>query len=157
MLTEAPYFLVIATLSLTLAGFAGLVAALHRAAPTRLDVFRLREIVEYGFTNALLALAAIPLTSGLGEGPSVRALSVLTIAALAADGMLLLRRARAIPELRRRGAVLPAAVLSAAILGAALVGAVSGAILALESTLLLNLGRPMLVFTFVLRSIDQER
>jgi fucose permease len=87
----------------------------------------------------------------------VRAISVLTIAALASDGMLLMRRARAIPELRRRGAVVPAAVLASAILGAALVGAVSGTILALQSTLLLNLARPMLAFTFVLRSIDHER
>lgn len=158
MLAEAPYLFVIATLSLTLAGFAGLVAALHRgSAPTELDVFRLREIVEYGFTNALLALAAIPLTSGLGEAAGVRAISVLTIAALAADGILLLRRTRAIPELRRLEAVLPVAVLAAAILAAALVGAVSGAVLALESTLLLNLARPMLAFTFVLRSIDQAR
>lgn len=158
MLTEAPYFFAIATLSLTLAGFAGLVAALHRGSPpSGLDVFRLREIVEYGFTNALLSLAAIPLTSGLGEAAGVRGICVLTIAALAADSILLLGRARAIPELRRGGSLLSMATLAAAILGAALVGALSGAVLALMSTLLLNLARPMLTFTFVLRAIDRER
>lgn len=158
VLAEAPYFFAVATLSLTLAGLAGLAAALRRgAAPSELDVFRLREIVEFGFTNALLALGTIPLATGLGEAAGVRVVSVLAVAALAADSTLLLRRARTIPDLRRRAIVLPIAVLGAAILAATLIAAASGTVLALEWVVLLNLSRPMLAFTFVLRSLDPGR
>jgi hypothetical protein len=158
MLAEAPYFYAMATLSLTLAGLAGLAAALRRgAAPSELDVFRLREIVEFGFTNALLALATIPLTTGLGDTAGVRVVSALAVAALVADSTLLLRRSRTIPDLRRRTIVLPIAGLGAAIFAAALVAEASGTVLALEWVLLLNLVRPMLAFTFVLRSLDPGR
>lgn len=158
VLAEAPYFFSIGTLSLTLAGFAGLVAALRRgSAPSGLYLFRLREIAYYGFTNALLALGTIPLTAGLGAAGGVRAVSVLAVTALAADSSLLLRQTQTNSELRRLAVVLPVIVLGSAILAAALVGAVSGGMLALEWTLLLNLARPMLAFTFVLRLLELER
>jgi hypothetical protein len=68
VIPEAPFVFSIAALSVTLAGFAGLVAAFRRGGDwTAITVFRLREIAEFGFGNALLALVLIPLSATTGD------------------------------------------------------------------------------------------
>jgi uncharacterized YccA/Bax inhibitor family protein len=68
VIPEAPFAFSIAALSVTLAGFAGLVVAFRRGAEWNpMDVFRLREIGEFGLGNALLALLLIPLSTTTGD------------------------------------------------------------------------------------------
>lgn len=53
VITELPFLLSIAALSLSLAGLAGLVAGLRRSdGPRPIDRFRLREIVEFALPPA---------------------------------------------------------------------------------------------------------
>ena len=56
MISEAPFFLGVAALNVTLAGFSGLVAAFRRADQLKtFDVFHLRGLAETGLANALIA------------------------------------------------------------------------------------------------------
>src|SRR6059036_3227849 len=68
MIPEAPFFLGVAALNVTLAGFSGLVAAFHRGDRLKtFDVFHLRGLAETGLANALIALITIPLTTASGD------------------------------------------------------------------------------------------
>ena len=68
MIAEAPFLFSIATLSTALSGLAGLVAALRRGEGLRpLDLYRLRQIVEFAFANALFAVSLVPLAAFTGQ------------------------------------------------------------------------------------------
>ena len=68
MISEAPFFLAVAALNVTLAGFSGLVAAFHRGDQLRtFDVFHLRGLAETGLANALIALITIPVATASGD------------------------------------------------------------------------------------------
>src|SRR3989442_5055884 len=68
MISEAPFFLAVAALNVTLAGFSGLLAAFHRGDQLKtFDVFHLRGLAETGLANALIALITIPLATALGD------------------------------------------------------------------------------------------
>jgi len=68
MISEAPFFFSVAALSVTLAGFSGLLAALRRGDQLRtVDVFHLRGIAEVGLANALIALITIPVATIAGD------------------------------------------------------------------------------------------
>lgn len=60
MIPEAPFFTAVATVSMTLAGFSGLLVALrHGDQLRRVDMFHLRGIAETGLATALIALMTI--------------------------------------------------------------------------------------------------
>ncbi len=81
MIPEAPFLFSIAGLSASLGGLSGLVAGLRRGTDMRpVDLFRLREIVEFSFANVVLALSTIPLALILGS--TVDAARIVAIAAL---------------------------------------------------------------------------
>ena len=68
MIPEAPYLFSVAALSVTLAGFAGLVAAFRRGSELMpIDIYRLRQIAEFGLGTALIALSTIPLSTTTGD------------------------------------------------------------------------------------------
>ena len=68
MITEAPFLFSIAALPVSLAGFAGLVAAFRRGgAWEAIHLFRLREIAEFGFANAFIALLPVPLFASIAD------------------------------------------------------------------------------------------
>jgi len=72
--------LAIAGMSVQVAGFAGLLAALRRSGRWKpIDVYRLRQIPEIGIATALLAVAYFP----LAELTSSSAVALRTAAALA--------------------------------------------------------------------------
>jgi len=158
VIPEAPFVFSIAALSVSLAGFAGLIAAFRRGSEwPAMDLFRVREIVEFGFVNAFLALLTLPLVATVHEVP--RTVSIVCgIAALylLLTTFLLMRRQRGLGLPTSVGWYLPAAAVSSATLVVALVGVVSGNIAWLLWTLLFLLARPMLAFVFVLALLRRD-
>jgi hypothetical protein len=151
MLPEAPFVFSVAAISASLAALAGLVAGLRRGEGlSALDLFRLREIVEFAFFNVLLALAVIPTATLTGLEWAVRLAGAVTVVYLIGYGLFLERRRRlAGIATYRSWAVL---VLSVVIplLAMAVVAAATGAAWALEIMMLLLLARPMAAFVLVL-------
>ena len=145
----------IAGLSVSLAGFSGLVAAFRRGDQLRpVDAYRLRQIPEMGLATALIALLTIPLADTTGSGAiTIRfagglalLYTILHIVALSARG-------------RRRHFRQPTAGKVAAGVIRIAIGAVSGACIALgtasafEWLLIFLLARPMLAFVLVLTDV----
>src|SRR5260370_25396151 len=68
MIPEASYFFSVAAVSVTLAGFSGLVAAFRRGDQLRaVEGFHLRGVAETGLANALIALLTIPVATLAGH------------------------------------------------------------------------------------------
>jgi hypothetical protein len=91
---EAPYLFSVAALSVTLAAFAGLVAAFRRGGEwTAMTVFRLREIAEFGLGNALITLPLIPLATTLGDlATALRICGAVGVLFVVAQSLVLIRR-----------------------------------------------------------------
>jgi hypothetical protein len=159
MIPEGPFLFAVSGVSLSLAGLAGLVATLRRSGGgelSALDRFRLREIVEFSFANALFALALVPMAGTMPSiDAAVRALSVAVVVYEAAFIALLLRRqrARGLPISRSWAGIV--GVLNLAIVAVALVGTAVGAVAAYEWLLLLLVSRPMVAFVAVLVSFER--
>jgi hypothetical protein len=155
--SETPFFLAIAGLSLSLAGLAGLVAGLRRGDGLRpLDSYRLREIVEFAFANALLALAVFPTATLTGSvDTAVRLAASVGIIYLVAVATVLFTRLRH-AEIAMTMWVRVAVVLDVVILAAALATIGTGSSAALEIVLIMFLARPMMAFLFVLASFDAD-
>lgn len=158
MIPEAPFVFSIAGLSVTLAGFAGLVAAFRRGGDwTAITVFRLREIAEFGFGNALLALVLIPLSTTTGDvATALRACGVLGILFVLGGVLLLARRQRRLGVPAERGWYLLATAIDLGAVVAGFATALTGAVGFFEWELLFLLSRPMLAFVLVLTSLRHD-
>lgn len=156
MIPEAPYLFSIAALSASLAGLAGLVAGLRRGADVRpIDLFRLRQIVEFSFANVLLALGTVPLTLTLGDpADAVRVASGAGLVYAVVTAVILVRRMQhwsiAWTPIWRASV----ALLNVGILAAGLAALYTGDFAAYEALLLALLARPMLAFLLVLASFE---
>ena len=161
MIAEAPFVFSIGALNLSLAGLAGLVATLRRGNAGELDAidrYRLREIVEFSFANALFALALVPLSATVAQVElAIRILGVLAVVYHAGSIFVLLRRqrARAVPFGVATTALI--AILDLTIFVVAIACIVTGAIGAYEWLLIALLARPMLAFVLVLESFERPR
>ena len=158
MIPEAPFLFSVAALSVTLAGFAGLVAAFRRGGEwTPTTVFRLREIAEFGLGNALLALLFVPLATTLGDlSAALRICGAVGVALVLGEGLVLIRRSNALRLPRERWWYALAAAIDVGALGAGLATAVAGTIGLFEWQLLFLLARPMLAFVLVLASLRHD-
>jgi hypothetical protein len=156
VIAEAPFMFSIAGLSASLAGLAGLVAGLRRGADIRpIDLFRLRQIVEFAFANVLLALATLPLATQFGLADGVRLAAFGAVAYASASSAILLRRMR-IAGLDWSGAWrTTVSALSLTLLVTAGWAIWSGSIVAWQVVLIGLLARPMLAFLFVLASFER--
>lgn len=155
MIAEAPFLFSVAGLSVSLAGFAGLVAAFRRGSELlAVDVYRLRQIAEFGLGNAFIALATIPLSTTTGD-------AVLTLRILGAVGVLFVLGGVALLQLRKRALGVSSrrswnafiVAIDSAAIAAGLATLIVGSPGLFEWELLLLLGRPMLAFTFVLAAL----
>jgi len=125
VIAEAPFFFSAAAIGMSLASLAGLVVAFRRGdAWLTHDLYRLRQIVEFGFAAALLALFVIPLAGSIGAGAAGR------IAALTAFACHRLLSGPDASQARRRRADL----------------VIAGDLTAYQWTLLALLARPMVAF-----------
>lgn len=156
MIAEAPYIFSVAALSVTLAGFAGLVAAFRRGSELMaVDIYRLRQIAEFGLGNALIALSTIPLSTTTGDiTVTFRVLGAVGVLFVLGGVALLLRRQRRLgggPSQPRMNAAI--VVIDLLAIAAGLATVFVGSVGLFEWELLFLLGRPMLAFTFVLASL----
>lgn len=155
MIPEAPYVFSVAALSVTLAGFAGLVAAFRRGSELMsMDVYRLRQIAEFGLGNALIALSTIPLATTTGDvAVTFRILGAVGVLFILGGVALLQFRKRSLGVSSRRSWNVLIVVIDSAAVAAALATLVVGSVGLFEWQLLFLLARPMLAFTFVLASL----
>jgi hypothetical protein len=156
VISEAPFLFAVAGLSASLAGLAGLVAGLRRGADFRsLDVYRLREIVEFAFANALLCLSTIPVAAALGStSDAVRAVAAAALAYTIVHVAVLVRRSRRLDLARSRAWVTIALSVDIGTAVVVTVCVASGSIAAFEALLLILLVRPMAAFLLVLESFE---
>ncbi|MBI2780289.1 MAG: hypothetical protein HYX55_00645 [Chloroflexi bacterium] len=157
---EAPFLFAIAGISGSLAGLAGLVAGLRRGVDfRRIDLYRLREIVEFAFANVLFALSVFPLMALAATAAD--ALRIAAVVILVATGIhvgVLIRRDRRHPlEVgSRTGWVIIAGGSDLLIIGSVAAVLIAGTFAPFEVLLLVLLARPMAAFLLVLASFEIE-
>ena len=158
MIPEAPYIFSVAALSVTLAGFAGLVAAFRRGGEwTAMTVFRLREIAEFGLGNAFLALLLIPLATTLGDlSAALRICGAGGILFVLIGGVVLIRRRRVLRLAPEMGWYVLGGATDVGAIGAGIATVVAGTVGLFEWQLLFLLARPMLAFALVLASLRHD-
>jgi hypothetical protein len=158
VIPEAPFIFSVAALSVTLAGFAGLVVAFRRGGDwTAITVFRLREIAEFGLGNALLALVVIPLSTTTSDVPlTVRICGALGTLFVLGGAALLMRRQRQLGLPAERGWYVLATATDLGAIGAGLTTVVTGTVGFFEWQLLFLLARPMIAFILVLASLRHD-
>jgi hypothetical protein len=156
VIPEAPFLFSIAALSASLGGLSGLVAGLRRGTDMRpVDLFRLREIVEFSFANVVLALSTVPLALLLGSvADAARVVSVAALLYVVLHLLVLIRRNRAFQVAYTRVASLAVVAVNLAAVVATVATVLTGSIGAFEALLIVLLGRPMLAFLFVLGSFE---
>lgn len=156
MIPEAPFLFSVAAISASLAGLAGLVAGLRRGADVRpMDIYRLREIVEFAFANVLLALSTIPIAVIIGRtGDALRIVALAALAYTLVHAAILFRRIRRSALPGSRTWYVMAGLLDVAAIVAVAATLASGSIGAYEALLLVLVARPMLAFLLVLASFE---
>jgi hypothetical protein len=156
VIAEAPFLFSIAGLSASLAGLAGLVAALRRTEGLHgRDLFRLREIVEFSFANVLMGVGVVPLALALGSTTSaVRIAAVAAVAYLIVGIAFLIRRQRRLGIPPAFAWYVTAGAVNLVVLATGAAAIVFGAVTAYEGLLVGMLARPMLAFLLVLASFD---
>ena len=156
MIAEGAFLFSIAAVSMSLASLAGLVIAFRRAGMwAAYDVYRLRQIVEWGFANVILALLAFPLAGALGsETDALRAIGAVTLAYVVANVLVLERRRGATPSLVRLTPLIAAIDIALVMLATAT--AILATMSVWEIALLLLVARPMVAFLYVLATLGRE-
>jgi len=159
VIAETPFLLSIAALSASLAGLAGLVAALRRGEGLgTTDRFRLHQIVEFCFANIILAIGIIPLVSITGSAEaSLRIGGAVAFAYVMLNGLILLRRLRRMEIPLTRSALAVVVGIDVVVIVTSAAAALTGAVGAYEALLVALLARPMLAFLFVLSSFEAEK
>ncbi len=155
MIPEAPFFIAVATVSMTLAGFSGLLVAFRRGDQLRsVDIFHLRGIAETGLATALIALTTIAVATLVGDlRAATRAVAAVVLAFICFQiGVFALRQRRTsvrVDRLQGAGAI----VIDLGSIVLAVITIVIRAVGTYEALLLLLLARPMWDFVRVLREM----
>lgn len=155
MIPEAPFFTAVATVSMTLAGFSGLLIALrHGDQLRRVDMFHLRGIVETGLATALIALLTIAVATLVSDlRTATPALAAVVIAFIGFQITVFAVRQRRTSVRVGRLQSVGAVVIDLATVVLAVVTIVIRAAGGYEALLLLLLARPMWDFVGVLREM----
>jgi hypothetical protein len=144
-----------AAVSMSLASLAGLVIAFRRTGVwAAYDLFRLRQIVEWGFANVVLALVTFPLAGIAGsETAALRLVGAITLVYVVLNVLALLRRRRAIIAVQITPLILGIDITLVMLATATMI---LGTITAFELALLALIARPMIAFVIVLATLGKE-
>jgi cbb3-type cytochrome oxidase subunit 3 len=154
--TDTGFLFATAAVNMSLASLAGLVIAFRRTGIWAAhDLFRLRQIVEWGFANVLLALLVFPLSSWLAsEMSALRAVGAVALLYIAVNLLALERRRRGTRDLIRVTPLIVGVDVALVMLATATI--ILATMTAWELTLLALIARPMLAFLFVLATLGRE-
>ena len=156
MFSEAAFLFAIAGMSGSLAGLGGLVAGLRRGADLRtIDLYRLREIVEFAFGNVIIALSFIPIaavTSTIDAAVRVAASAALALSVV--HIVVLARRNSRNPLPPSRAWYVVAVSSDIGVIATVIAALGTGSFAAFEVLLLVLLIRPMFAFLLVLASFE---
>ena len=157
-LPQLAFLLSIVGLSVSLAGFSGLVAALRRDSPrTRLDAYRLRQIPEMSLAAGFIALITLAVADSVGNAAgAIRILGAAGLVFTAFHMVLLVRRARLMGIRLTTTNLVVATVVDAATIVAGLVTVASATAGAYEWLLALMIARPGLAFLLALSDVSSE-
>ncbi|HEV8230612.1 MAG TPA: hypothetical protein VGQ86_11700 [Candidatus Limnocylindria bacterium] len=146
----------LATIGMSLAGFAGLISALIRKTEWRpLDLLLIRTQVSYGFAGVLFALIPIPLTGLFGADIALRAAGITLLLASAGWGFIGARDSRRLGIAWRRR--LPFTALAPVQIGTAVWAAVVPSLEVYELAVICVLAYAMPVFFFALTELGRAR
>lgn len=122
-----------------------------------IDIYRLREIAEFGLGNALIALSTIPLSTTTGDvAMALRICGAIGVLFVLGGVALLMRRQKRLGVPGRRDLNTAIFIVDFAALAAGVATFVVGSVGFFEWQLLFLLSRPMLAFTFVLASLRHD-
>ena len=154
-MADPSFLFLIAGLSVSLAGFSGLVVAFRRGGPlTPTDAYRLRQIPEIGLTTALMAVGSVPVADTVGVGsPAVRIMSGFALVFTTAHIATLWARRRKMQLRQDMSATLRDGLVFLAIIAGAGFSIAIGSAVAYEWLLALMLARPMVAFVMVLADV----
>jgi hypothetical protein len=154
MALQNAYLFSIAGLSVTLAGFSGLVSAFRRGGPWKpTDAFRLRQISEMGLATAFITLASVPFAEITDVTTAVRVASVVALIFTCMHAAFLWLRGRTLLRGFDVSAKASAVTIDLVLLGMATIGILFATVPAYEGVLVLMLARPMVAFALVLRDV----
>ena len=144
----------VAGLSITLAGFAGLVVSFrHGSQWTAIDTYQARQMPEVGLATALIAIMTLPLVDLVGTASALRLLGILAVCLTVIHNVTLFLRRRA--GHINRGA--PVVFMDTFVAGAALAAGVFtialGTVVAFEWLLAFMLARAVVAFGAVVREV----
>lgn len=159
MSTDVGFLFAIGAVSMSLSSLAGLVIAFRRSGTWAVyDFFRLRQIVEWGFANVILALLGFPLAGWLAsEHNALRVLALLAFVYVVVNLLVLKSRIDRMPRpiaIRYTPLII---ALDIAIVMACTATAILATMPPWELVLLLLVLRPMLAFVLVLATLGQEQ
>lgn len=152
---QTAFLLSIVALSVSLAGFSGLVSAFRRGAPLKaMDAYRLRQIPEMSLPTGFIALATLALADSTGN-------SSLTIHVAGGAGLLfviwdvlvLLQRSRSMQLVIPTTDLLVASALNLASIGAGIAALAAPTAGALEWLLTMLIARPGAAFLLALADV----
>jgi len=155
MIAEAPFFTSVAAVSMTLAGFSGLLVAFRGGDRLRrVDMFHLRGIVETGLATALIALMTIAVATLWGDlRTTTRGLATVVLVFIGFQiAVFALRQRRTSIRVRLPQAI-GAVVIDLATVVLAVVTIVVRTVGLYEGILVLLLARPMWDFVRVLHDM----
>ena len=152
MIPPLPVLLSVAGLGVSLAGFAGLVAAFRRGGTwQRVDTYRLHQIPEMGLAASLLALLTIPLGETLRDDAStIRIAAALALAFSVVHIVTLIRRSMRMGIHLTPARWAAVSTIDLVLLAAGVIAVLYPTTAAYEWLLVVMLARPMLAFVFVL-------
>ncbi|HSM16866.1 MAG TPA: hypothetical protein VK845_07700 [Gemmatimonadales bacterium] len=145
------FFMAIAGLGVSLAGFAGLIAALDPSSGSAVRQWRIRNIVVSGFFLTFMGFGTIAthtLTSDVAV--TVRIISAVAAVVLLARFLKEIRPGPAWPD--RRGLVI-ASVMGLSVIGLLVVNSVIASVGFLQLLMLLELTDPASIFLFTVRDL----
>ena len=119
-----------------------------------MDLYRLREIVEFAFANALIALSVVAVATALGLPSTVRIAGVGIVAYMVGHSLGLWVRMRRFGLPRERSWLIVAVAIDVIAVLLALTCAATGVTPYLQILLIVLLARPMIAFLFVLGSLE---
>ena len=153
---QLAFLLSIVGLSVSLAGFSGLVAAFRHGVPLQpIDAYRLRQIPEMALATGFIALVTLALADTVRDVPSaIRIAGGAGLLFTISHIVVLIRRSRTMNMRLNATTWVVAAVIDIAVIVAGVDAVIAATAGAYEWLLALMIARPGLAFLLALRDVS---